>query len=51
MLDVPRLVGVSLLVAGVVLQGAKVSEIRRGRALEAEEMRYRAQTILGDISW
>ena len=45
MFDLPRFVGVSLLLTAVALQAVHVQEIKDGRAAEQAEMAYRAQTI------
>ena len=44
-LDIPRVVGVTLLAAAVMLQGIHVAEIKQIAESKEEELRYRAKTI------
>ena len=45
MLDVPRIVGLSILLAAVVLQAVSVEEIKQGRVSKARERQYLTHTI------
>lgn len=45
MLDVPRILGLSILLAAVALQAMSVDEIKRDRVSKARERQYLTRTI------
>jgi hypothetical protein len=45
MLDLPRVVGVCILLTGVLLQALRVDEIKKERVSKVEERQYLTRTI------
>ena len=44
-MDLPRVIGVSLLISVVFLQATHVKQIKQERSMLSEELKYRAHTI------